>query len=57
MEGEGDQEAHENAKINKEKIKENVLTGDFDAKYLFSSVWSLTITDSKVRTTSLFKYK
>ena len=57
MEGEGDQKEHDKIKVNKEKILENVLSRQFDAIYFFSSVWSLAVTDGKVRATSLFKYK
>jgi U3 small nucleolar RNA-associated protein 12 len=44
-------------KVNKEKLKERVVEGDFDAKFMFTSVCYLLVAGNKVRSTSLLQYK
>ena len=44
-------------KVNKEKIKEKVAEGDYDAKYLFGSICYLLVGDSKVRSSRIIKHK
>lgn len=44
-------------RIDKEKIKDQVVDGEFEIKYLFSSAHIIEIPGSKIRSTRIFKSK